>query len=56
MNFRKTALAAGTLLATLSLSAQAAMITGDVGFGGAYTPLDSEGGSEVSSERQDILI
>ncbi|MDX1552969.1 MAG: PEP-CTERM sorting domain-containing protein [Marinobacter sp.] len=48
MNFRKTALAGGTLLATLSLSAHAAMITGDVGFGGDYTPLDSEGGSEVS--------
>lgn len=48
MNFRKTALASGTLLAALSLSTNAAMITGQVGFGGDYTPLDSKGGSEVS--------
>lgn len=48
MSFRKTALAGGALLATMSLSAHAAMITGEVGFGGDYVPLDSEGGSEVS--------
>lgn len=48
MNFKKTALASATLLAAVSLSAQAAPITGDVGFGGEYTPLDGEGGSEVS--------
>ncbi|MGM0569259.1 PEP-CTERM sorting domain-containing protein [Marinobacter sp.] len=48
MNFKKTALASATLLATFSLSVQAAPITGDVGFGGTYTPLDGEGGSEVS--------
>ena len=48
MNLKKTALVSGTLLATLSLSANAALITGDVGFGGTYTPLDSEGGAEVS--------
>lgn len=48
MNFRKTTLAGGALLASISLSAHAALITGNVGFGGDYTPLDSEGGSEVS--------
>ena len=47
MNLKKTALVSGTLLATLSLSANAALITGDVGFGGEYSPLASEGGAEV---------
>lgn len=48
MNMKKTALVSGTLLATLSLTTQAAPITGDVGFGGSYTPLESEGGAETS--------
>lgn len=48
MNFRRATLTSAILLGTVSFSAHAAMITGDVGFGGDYTPLDSEGGSEVS--------
>ncbi len=48
MNMKKTALASGVMLATLSLTANAVPITGDVGFGGEYSPLDSEGGSEVT--------
>ncbi len=48
MNFKKNALAGGILLATMTLSTQAAVIEGDVGFGGEYVPLDSEGGEKVS--------
>lgn len=47
MNLKTTALVSGTLLASLSLSTNAALITGDVGFGGEYSPLASEGGAEV---------
>ncbi len=48
MRFKTTALVGGTLLAAMSLSANAALIEGDIGFGGEYTPLDSQGGAEIS--------
>lgn len=49
MSFKRTALIGGTVLAaSLSLSANADLITGDIGFGGAYEPQESQGGETTS--------
>jgi hypothetical protein len=55
MTLNKMTLAGFSLLASVSLSATAAPITGDVTFGVPVTPLDEEGGSEVSLADTDYI-
>lgn len=47
MQLKTMTLASCALLATLSFSANAALIDGNVGFGGEFTPRDGAGGAET---------